>query len=246
LFFDHHHAHAASAFFYSGFREAALLTVDGVGEWATTTYGRGEGATFEVFEEVHFPHSLGLLYATITSYLGFRVNEGEYKVMGLAPYGEPRYVDHVRELVQTGPGGKYTLAMAYFDFVRGRRMFSSLLCDRFGAPPREPGSEIKPFHCDVAKSLQLILEEMLLEKVRYLAGEVDSGNLCMAGGVALNGVANGRIVREGPFERLFVQPAAGGGRQPGCGGAGPRPPDGLPPQRRTARTRQPGASLHGG
>ena len=209
LFFDHHQSHAASAFFYSGFRDAALLTADGVGEWATTTYGRGEGATLEIFEEVHFPHSLGLLYATITSYLGFRVNNGEYKVMGLAPYGEPRYVDAVRELIQTGPGGQYRLAMAYFDFVRGRRMFSSLLCDRFGAPPREPGSEIEPFHCDVARSVQLVLEEIMLEKARYLAGRVDSGNLCMAGGVALNCVANGRIVREGPFERLFVQPAAG-------------------------------------
>ena len=208
LFFDHHRAHAASAFFYSGFRDAALFTVDGVGEWATT-YGRGEDATLDVFEEVHFPHSLGLLYATITSYLGFRVNNGEYKVMGLAPYGEPRFVNEIHQLVQTRLGGQYTLAMEYFDFVRGRRMYSPLLCDLFGASPREAESEITPFHCDVAKSVQVVLEEIVLEKVRYLAGRVDSGNLCMAGGVALNCVANGRIVREGPFERLFVQPAAG-------------------------------------
>ena len=209
LFFDHHQSHAASTFFYSGFRDAAILTVDGVGEWATTTYGRGEEAALEVFEEVRFPHSLGLLYATITSYLGFRVNNGEYKVMGLAPYGEPRFVDQIYTLIDDGPGGQYTLAMDYFDFVRGRRMFAPALCDLFGAPPRVPESALTPFHCDVARSVQVVLEEILLTKVRYLAGRVDSGNLCMAGGVALNGVANGRIVREGPFERLFVQPAAG-------------------------------------
>ena len=152
LFFDHHQSHAASAFYFSGFREAALLTVDGVGEWATTTYGRGEEAALEVFEEVHFPHSLGLLYATITSYLGFRVNNGEYKVMGLAPYGEPRFVEQVQSLIADGPGGQYTLAMDYFDFVRGRRMFAPSLCELFGAPPRVRESEITPFHCDVARS----------------------------------------------------------------------------------------------
>ncbi len=217
LFFDHHQSHAASAFYFSGFRDAAILTVDGVGEWATTTYGRGEEAALEVFEKVHFPHSLGLLYATITSYLGFRVNNGEYKVMGLAPYGEPRFVDQIRQLIADGPGGQYTLAMDYFDFARGRRMFSPALCELFDAPPRVPESEITPFHCDVARSVQAVLEEMLMAKVRYLAGRVDSANLCMAGGVALNCVANGRIVCEGPFERLFVQPAAGDAG--GCLGA---------------------------
>ena len=209
LCFDHHRSHAASAFFYSGFDDAAVLTVDGVGEWATTTYARGRGDALDVFEEVRFPHSLGLLYATLTSYLGFRVNDGEYKVMGLAPYGEPNYADQVRTLVRSGPRGQFKLEMQYFDFVHGRTMFSDRLSELFGRPPRERGKKITSFHCDVAKSLQVVLEEILLEKVRYLAGEAASPNLCMAGGVALNCVANGRIVREGPFERLFVQPAAG-------------------------------------
>ncbi|HYG61517.1 MAG TPA: carbamoyltransferase [Thermoanaerobaculia bacterium] len=209
LSFEHHHSHAASAFFFSGYEEAAILTVDGVGEWATTTYGRGAGDSLDIFEEVRFPHSLGLLYSALTSYLGFRVNGGEYKVMGLAPYGEPRHVDRLRRLVQPGPRGQYTLDLQYFDFIRGERMYSPALCDLLGAPPRVPESPMEQFHQDVARSLQVLLEEILLEKVRYLAGEVGSPNLCMAGGVALNCVANARILREGPFERLFVQPAAG-------------------------------------
>ncbi len=217
LFFDHHRSHAASAFFFSGFADAALLTFDGVGEWATTAYGRADGGTLDLFEEVHFPHSLGLLYATLTAYLGFRVNNGEYKVMGLAPYGTPRYVDQVRALVHNGPAGQYTLAMAYFDFVRGRGMFTPALCDLFGAPPRSPGGPLDAFHCDVARSLQQVVEEMMLGKVRYLAGRVDSENLCLAGGVALNAVAIGRIAREGPFARLFVPPAPGDAG--GCLGA---------------------------
>jgi len=218
--YRHHLSHAASAFFFSGFPEAALLTVDGVGEWATTTYGRGEGAAVELFEEVEFPHSLGLLYSTITSYLGFEVNDGEYKVMGLAPYGRPRYLDQMRALVASEPGGQYRLDLSYFDFVdfmRGRRMYSERLCDLFGAPPRMRESEITPFHQDVARSLQVALEEILLEKARYLHERTGSRHLCMAGGVALNVVANGRILREGPFERLFVQPAAGDSG--GCLGA---------------------------
>ena len=217
LFFDHHLSHAASAFFYSGFDEAAILTVDGVGEWATMTYGRGLGDDIEIFEEVRFPYSLGLLYATLTAYLGFRVNSGEYKVMGLAPYGRPRYVDQVRKLIHCGPAGQFTLDMAYFDFVIGERMYSPALVDLFGWQPRRPESDILPFHQDVARSLQVVLEEILLEKVHYLAGRVDTPNLCLAGGVALNCVANGRIHREGPFERLFIQPAAGDAG--GCLGA---------------------------
>ena len=209
LFFDHHHSHAASAFFYSGFDDAAVFTVDGVGEWATTTYANAQGNSLDVFEEVRFPHSLGLLYATLTAYLGFRVNDGEYKVMGLAPYGQPAYADQVRTLVRSGPGGQFALKMEYFDFVQGRTMFSERLCELFGQAARERGNKITSFHCDVARSLQVVLEEVLLEKVRYLAAQAGSPNLCMAGGVALNCVANGRIVREGPFERLFVQPAAG-------------------------------------
>lgn len=213
LFYGHHASHAASAFLLSGFPEAAVLTVDGVGEWDTTTYGKG----LEVFERVEFPHSLGLLYSTITSYLGFEVNDGEYKVMGLAPYGRPRYADRIRKLVSSGSGGQFALDLRYFDFVRGSRMYSEALCDLFGAPPRERGSEITGFHQDVAQSLQVVLEEILLEKVRWLHRRTGSRSLCMAGGVALNCVANGRILREGPFERLFVQPAAGDSG--GCLGA---------------------------
>jgi carbamoyltransferase len=206
---DHHLSHAASAFFFSGFPAAAVLTVDGVGEWATTTYGRAEGSTIEPFEEVEFPHSLGLLYSTLTAYLGFEVNDGEYKVMGLAPYGEPRYLAAMRQLVAPGPAGQYRLDLEYFDFVRGRRMYSEALPRLFGEPPRRPGDEITPFHQDVARSLQAVLEEILLEKASYLHQRTGLPDLCMAGGVALNVVANGRILREGPFERLFVQPAAG-------------------------------------
>jgi carbamoyltransferase len=207
--FDHHLSHAAASFLYSGFDEAAILTMDGVGEWATTTYGAGEGSRIDPFETVEFPHSLGLLYATITSYLGFRVNGGEYKVMGLAPYGKARFVPEMRKLVRSGPDGSYELALEYFDFVKGRRMFSDRLPELFGAPPRTAESEISSFHQDVARSLQQVLEEVLLEKAVYLHRRVTTGNLCLAGGVALNCVANGRLLREGPFERLFVQPAAG-------------------------------------
>ena len=205
----HHTSHAASSFLFSGFPEAAILTVDGVGEWATTAYGLGCGTAVELFEEVEFPHSLGLLYATLTSYLGFEVNDGEYKVMGLAPYGEPRHAEKIRTLISSGPGGQYRLDLEYFDFLRGRRMFSDALVDLFGQAPRERESEITPFHEDVARSLQVVLEEILLEKVRWLHERTGARDLCMAGGVALNVVANGRILREGPFERLFVQPAAG-------------------------------------
>jgi carbamoyltransferase len=215
--FSHHESHAASAFYWSGFPEAAILTVDGVGEWDTTTYGRGAGANLEVFDRVEFPHSLGLLYSTLTSYLGFEVNDGEYKVMGLAPYGEPRYVDRVRRLVSSLDGGRFELDLRYFDFIRGRRMYSEALCDLFGAPPRARGGEITRLHQDVARSLQVVLEEILLEKARWLHDKTGSDNLCMAGGVALNCVANARILREGPFERLFVQPAAGDSG--GCLGA---------------------------
>ena len=217
LTFDHHQSHAASAFFFSGFPRAAVLTVDGVGEWATTTYGVGEGAALQTFAEVEFPHSLGLLYSTLTAYLGFAVNDGEYKVMGLAPYGAPRYVDRLRQMVQSGPEGRFTLDMRYFDFVGGPRMFSDALCALLGEPPRRPGAKITPFHRDVASSLQNVLEELLLEKVRWLHGRTGAPDLCMAGGVALNCVANGRILREGPFARLFVPPAAGDAG--GCLGA---------------------------
>jgi carbamoyltransferase len=206
--FDHHHSHAASSFFYSGFEEAAVLTVDGVGEWATTTFGRAAGTVVDLFEEVHFPSSLGLLYSTLTSYLGFEVNDGEYKVMGLAPYGEPRYIDRVRALVTRGEGSQYRLNLEYFDFLRRDRMYSDRLIELFGAPPRTPESELLAFHQDVARSLQQVLEEILLDEVIHLHSRVPSRNLCMAGGVALNCVANSRILHDGPFAELFVQPAA--------------------------------------
>jgi carbamoyltransferase len=206
--FDHHHSHAASSFFYSGFEEAAVLTVDGVGEWATTTFGRAADSVIDLFEEVHFPSSLGLLYSTLTSYLGFEVNDGEYKVMGLAPYGEPRYVEQVRALVTRGEGGQYRLNLEYFDFLRRDRMYSDRLIELFGAPPRSPESELLAFHQDVARSVQQVIEEILLDEVTYLHSRVPSRNLCMAGGVALNCVANSRILRDGPFAKLFVQPAA--------------------------------------
>jgi carbamoyltransferase len=216
LTFAHHRSHAASSFYFSGFPEASILTVDGVGEWATTTYGRarrsrrdGEEPGLELFEEVRFPHSLGLLYSTITAYLGFRVNGGEYKVMGLAAYGEPRYASAVRRLVRSHAGGGYELDLDFFDFVRGRRMDAPALWELFEGPPRRPGGEITRRHRDVAASVQRVLEEILLEKVRHLHRRAPSANLCMAGGVALNCVAVGRIVREGPFEKVFVQPAAG-------------------------------------
>lgn len=216
LTFPHHLSHAASSFYFSGFPEAAILTVDGVGEWATTTYGRGrrtdgDGAEpgLELFEEVRFPNSLGLLYSTLTSYLGFRVNGGEYKVMGLAPFGEPCYADAIRRLVASHDGGGYALDLDFFDFVRGQRMDAPALWDLLEGPPRRAGEEITRRHRDVACSVQRVLEEILLEKVRYLHRRVPSRHLCMAGGVALNCVAVGRIVREGPYEKVFVQPAAG-------------------------------------
>lgn len=181
---DHHLSHAASSFFFSGFEEAAILTVDGVGDWATTTYGWGKQSTIERFEQVDFPDSLGFFYSAITSYLGFEVNEGEYKVMGLAPYGKPIYVDQLRQLVEINPEGQYRLNMKYFAFLTDDSMYSEHLISLLGHPPREPESEILPFHQDVARSLQVLLEEILLEKVHYLYSKVPSENLCMAGGVA--------------------------------------------------------------
>ncbi|MDO6435461.1 carbamoyltransferase [Flavitalea sp. BT771] len=207
-FVEHHMSHAASSFFFSGFDTSAILTVDGVGEWATTTYGAGNGNAIHLFEEVHFPHSLGLLYSTITSFLGFGVNDGEYKVMGLAPYGKPLYVKQLMDLLQPEAEGQYKLNMGYFDFLSGERMFSDALPGLLGHPARRPDSIIAPFHKDLSKSLQVVLEEMLLEKARYLHRRTGEKNLCMAGGVALNCVANGRILRDGPFEKLFVQPAS--------------------------------------
>jgi carbamoyltransferase len=209
IYSDHHMSHAASSYYFSGFSKAAIMTVDGVGEWATTTYGQGQGKDITLFDEVRFPDSLGLLYSAITGYLGFEVNEGEYKVMGLAPYGEPLYTEQLRQLINSKQGGQYNLNLKYFDFMRLKRMFSDELIDLLGCPPRVPESDIERFHQDLARSLQVVLEDILLEKANYIHQIVKSENLCMAGGVALNCVANSRILRDGPFKRLFVQPAAG-------------------------------------
>jgi carbamoyltransferase len=206
---DHHLSHAASTYYFSGFSESAILTVDGVGDWPTTTYGSGSGSEIQRFEQVDFPDSLGFFYSAITAYLGFEVNEGEYKVMGLAPYGRPLYVDRIRKLIEVGPGGQYRLDLKYFSFLKEDSMYSEELCALLERPARSAESELDSFHMDVAKSAQVVLEEVLLEKVKFLHSRVPSDNLCMAGGVALNVVANGRCLKEGPFRRLFVQPAAG-------------------------------------
>ena len=170
---------------------------------------RGAGVRDRTTGPGGFSEFLGLFYSALTGYLGFEVNEGEYKVMGLAPYGQPKYVDQIRRLIEDGPGGEYRLNFKYFGFLQEDRMFSDALCELLGAPARRPGSQVGQFHMDVARSAQQVLEEILLTKVRYLHSRVPSDNLCMAGGVALNVVANGRCLREGPFKRLFVQPAAG-------------------------------------
>lgn len=206
--YEHHQSHAASSFFYSGFDSAAILTVDGVGEWATTTYGKGEGANLEILEEVNFPNSIGLLYSTITNFLGFKVNSGEYKVMGLAPYGQPKYADQIREMIKLKEKGQYELNLPYFDFLRGERMYADEIESLFNLKARERDSEILQVHKDVAKSLQTVLEEIMISKAIYLHELTGSKNLCMAGGVALNCVANGKILTNGPFENLYVQPAA--------------------------------------
>ncbi|MFP5265685.1 MAG: carbamoyltransferase [Blastocatellia bacterium] len=205
---DHHHAHAASSFYFSGFPEAAIMTIDGVGEWATATFAAADGVNINIFEEVHFPDSIGLLYSAITGYLGFSVNDGEFKVMGLAPYGKPAYLDQIRTLIHSAPGGGFKLDLKYFDFHRRDRMYSDELIALLGQVPRQRESDILQFHKDVARSLQVVLEEILIEKATYLHGKVGSKNLCMAGGVALNCVANSHVLNESPFERLFVQPAS--------------------------------------
>jgi len=205
---EHHLSHAASSYYFSGFTESAIFTVDGVGEWATTTYGMGSGHRLQLFEEVEFPDSLGLLYSTITSYLGFGVNDGEYKVMGLAPYGKPTYADKIEKLISLQKGGQYRLDMKYFGFLAGNCMYSERLPELLGRAPRREDAKLGQWHADIAKSLQVVLEQVQLDKVNYLYERTGSDNLCMAGGVALNCVANGQILRKGPFKRLFVQPAS--------------------------------------
>jgi carbamoyltransferase len=210
LFAEHHQSHAASAFLPSPFEEAAILTCDGVGEWATTTLGIGRGDSFELSREIRFPHSLGLLYSAFTYYLGFKVNSAEYKVMGAAPYGKPKYASKIlEELVDLRDDGSFKLNMKYFAYDYGLTMTNQRFAQLFGHPRRESESKMEEFHWDMAASVQHVTEEIVLRMVRELHKNTGMKNLCMAGGVALNCVANGRIVREGPFERLWVQPAAG-------------------------------------
>ncbi len=210
LFTEHHEAHAASAFFPSPFERAAILTVDGVGERATASIGRGEGGRIEIEKELWFPHSLGLLYSAFTYFTGFAVNSGEYKLMGLAPYGEPRYVDLIlSELVELHEDGSLALNMAYFDYCAGLTMTHRRLDRRLGGPPRAPEGRITQREMDLARSLQVVTEEAMLRMARHAHEVTGAGDLVLAGGVALNCVANGRILREGPFERLWIQPAAG-------------------------------------
>lgn len=211
LFAEHHISHAASAFYPSPFDEAVVLTIDGVGEWATTTVAIGRGHKLDVVKELHFPHSLGLLYSAFTYYTGFKVNSGEYKVMGLAPYGQPRFRDLMLDkVVDVKEDGSFRLDQQYFNYATGLTMTSKAMEDLFGKPVRKPETEeLTQFHMDIAASVQAVTEEILLRMTRSLAQEYGIPNLCMAGGVALNCVANGKILRDGAFREIWVQPAAG-------------------------------------
>jgi carbamoyltransferase len=212
LFAEHHFSHAASAFYPSPYEEAVVLTLDGVGEWATTTVAIGKGRDLNIVKEIHFPHSLGLLYSAFTYYTGFRVNSGEYKVMGLAPYGEPRFKDLILEhLVDVKEDGSYRLDQSYFNYATGLTMTNDKFAKLFGRPVRKPETDpLEAFHMDIAASIQAVTEEIVLKMIRGLAKEYpDIPNLCMAGGVALNCVANGKALREGAFKNIWVQPAAG-------------------------------------
>ena len=210
LFTEHHLSHAASAFFPSPFEKAVVLTMDGVGEWATTSAAIGEGNRLEIFQEIHFPHSLGLLYSAATYYTGFKVNSGEYKVMGLAPYGEPKYAKLILDnLIDLKPDGSFRLDMSYFDYCTGLTMTNERFAKLFGAPVRTPDKLLTPFHMDIAASIQAVLDEAVLRLTRSLAAKTGARNLCLAGGVALNCVANGKVLRDGKFDSIWIQPAAG-------------------------------------
>ncbi len=210
LFIEHHLSHAASTFLISPFKEAAILTLDGVGEWTTAAYGVGKDNNIELFKEIRFPHSLGLLYNAFTYYLGFKVNNDEYKVMGLAPYGEPAYYDLImKELIHVKDDGSFKINMKYFAYDYGLRMTNGYFDKLFGGPRRKPESELTKKHKDLAASVQKVTEEIVLRMANHLYSQTHQKKLCMAGGVALNCVANGRVIRETPFEELFIQPAAG-------------------------------------
>ncbi len=210
LFAEHHQSHAASAFFPSPFEDAAVLTMDGVGEWATTSVALGSGNRLEMIKEIHFPHSLGLLYSAFTYYTGFRVNSGEYKLMGLAPYGEPRYADLITDnLIDVKSDGSFRLDQSYFDYCSGLTMTKPRFHDLFGAPPRRPEELLTQRHMDLAASIQAVTEDVVLKITRWLAEETGASNLCLAGGVALNCVANGKVLGDGRFADIWIQPAAG-------------------------------------
>src|SRR5258708_6821651 len=209
-FVEHHVSHAASAFFPSPFQEAAILVADGVGEWATTSTGVGRGRTIELTKEVRFPHSLGLLYSGFASYSGFRVNSGEYKVMGLAPYGQPDYVDRILDnLIDLKEDGSFRLDQAYFDYATGLTMTNDRFAQLFGGPVRDPGEPLQRRHLDLAASIQRVTEEVILRVTRALSAETGLDALVMAGGVALNGAVNGKVLRDGRFKRVWIQPAPG-------------------------------------
>ena len=210
IFPEHHESHAASAFFPSPFQEAAFLTIDGVGEWTTVSYGVGKDNKINILAETHFPHSLGLLYSAFTYYTGFRVNSGEYKMMGLAPYGEPKYKDLIlSELMDLKEDGSFKLNMEYFNYCVGLTMTNRRFEKLFGGQPRKPESRLTQRDMDLARSVQEVTEEVMLRMARHIHKETGRKNLCLAGGVALNCVGNGRILREGPFENIWIQPAAG-------------------------------------
>src|SRR5687767_1201810 len=210
LYAEHHESHAASAFYPSPFEEAAILTMDGVGEWATTSIGFGQGNEIELVKELHWPDSLGLLYSALTYYTGFKVNSGEYKVMGLAPYGEPRYVQKILdELMDLKDDGSFTLNQQYFNYLTGLTMTSPAFDELFDGPPRRPESRLTDREMDLARSIQVVCEEVMLRMARTAHKETGASRLCLAGGVALNCVGNGRILREGPFDDIWIQPAAG-------------------------------------
>jgi carbamoyltransferase len=210
LFGRHHQSHAASSFYASPYEEAAIITIDGVGEWNTTTWGVGDRNGIEIKKTIDFPHSLGLLYSAFTEYLGFKVNNGEYKVMGLASYGDPKYADRIRkELISIKSDGSFRLNMDYFGYLTGMRTINDEFVSLFEQPRREPGTDLEPWHFDVAASIQAVLEDVLLSIVESVYDRTEQEYLCMAGGVALNSVANGRILTESRFEDTFIQPAAG-------------------------------------
>ncbi len=210
IFSEHHESHAASAFFPSPFEEAAILTVDGVGEWTTASFGKGNGNHLELESELHFPHSLGLLYSAFTYYTGFKVNSAEYKVMGLAPYGEPKYADLIlKELIDLKEDGSFKLNMKYFNYCAGLTMTNRRFHKLFGSEPRKPETEIRQLDMDLARSVQVVTEEVMLRMAKHVHRVTGEENLCLSGGVALNCVANGRILREGPFKNIWIQPAAG-------------------------------------